>query len=153
MGDILPTQADFSALLKVAEAAAKAAGAYLLQRTGSATIEYEKALHDDLLDVDLEAERIILTRLQIETPDIGILSEEAGQKKAYPNYWIVDPLDGSANFQHGSPLFAIAIALVMNETTVGGVIHLPAQNENYLSSRFFCCRQDFRGGMPKSGRC
>ncbi len=133
MEDVLPGQANFSAMLKVAEAAAKEAGVYLLQKIGSATIESEKALHDDLLDVDLEAERMILTRLQIETPDMGTLSEETGQKKAYQNYWIVDPLDGSANFQHGSPLFGIAIALVTNETTVEGVIHLPAQNETFTA--------------------
>lgn len=73
---------------------------------------------DDLLDADLEAENIILTRLHKGTPDAGL---EGSQKL----YWITDPLDGSANFQHGSPTFAIAIALVIEQVTRGSVIYLP----------------------------
>jgi fructose-1,6-bisphosphatase/inositol monophosphatase family enzyme len=73
------THTNFSDILSIAETAAREAGAYLLQKIGSAKIEYQKALHDDLLDADLEAERIILTKLRNETPEIGILSEEAGQ--------------------------------------------------------------------------
>lgn len=124
---------ELSHLLDVAKIAAREAGAFLVQNLGSARIAYQKALNDDLLDVDLEAERIILTRLQQETPDIGILSEEAGQEKEYQNYWIVDPLDGSANFQHGSPLFGVAIALVLNQITVGGVIYLPIHDEIFTA--------------------
>lgn len=133
MREASPINTNFSNILQIAETAAKEAGIYLLQKLGSAKIEYQKALHDDLLDADLEAERIILTRLQKETPEIGILSEEAGQKEAYKNYWIVDPLDGSANFQHGSPLFGVAIALVVDEITIGGVIYLPARNEMFTA--------------------
>lgn len=133
MREASPTSTDFSDTLHTAITAAKDAGAYLLQKLGSAKIEYQKALHDDLLDADLEAERIILARLQQETPEMGILSEEAGQKAVHENYWIVDPLDGSANFQHGSPLFGVAIALVIDKITIGGVIHLPSQNEMFTA--------------------
>lgn len=133
MRDASPTNTNFSDILRTAKTAAEEAGAYLLQKFGSAKIEYQKALNDDLLDADLEAERIILTRLQKETPEMGILSEEAGQKAVHRNYWIVDPLDGSANFQHGSPLFGVAIALVINEMTIGGVIYLPSQNEMFTA--------------------
>jgi len=127
------TSAEFFDLLEVGKSAAYEAGSYLVQMLGSAYIEYQKALNDDLLDVDLEAERIILTAFHRKTPDIGILSEEAGQDKEYQNYWIVDPLDGSANFQHGSPLFGVAIALVINRTTVGGIIYLPTRKEMFTA--------------------
>lgn len=135
MREATPMNTNFSEILQIAETAAREAGAYLLQKLGSAKIEYEKALHDDLLDADLEAERIILTKLQKETPEIGMLSEEAGQKAADRNYWIVDPLDGSANFQHGSPFFGIAIALVIDKVTMGGVIYLPTQNEMFTAMK------------------
>lgn len=127
------TSAELLEFLKAGESAALKAGQYLVQKLGSAQIKYQKALNDDLLDVDLEAERIIFTMLHKETPDIGILSEEAGQDQEYQNYWIVDPLDGSANFQHGSPLFGVAIALVINTITVGGIIYLPIHNEMFTA--------------------
>jgi myo-inositol-1(or 4)-monophosphatase len=124
---------EFAYFLEIGKSAAREAGKYLTQKLGSAHVEYQKALNDDLLDADLEAERIILTILQKETPDIGILSEETGQKKEHQSYWIVDPLDGSANFQHSSPLFGVALALVLNQVTIGGVIYLPIQNEMFTA--------------------
>jgi myo-inositol-1(or 4)-monophosphatase len=133
MEELSTTQANFSDMLRIAESAAREAGAYLLQKRGSAQSISQKALHDDLLDADLEAEQIILTRLRSETPDIDILSEEAGQKGASQDYWIVDPLDGSANFQHGSPFFGIAIALVIDHITRGGVIYLPTPKEMFTA--------------------
>lgn len=127
------TPTELLGFLEVGTAAAYEAGTYLAQTLGSAHVEYQKALNDDLLDVDLEAERIILSTLRKKTPNIGIFSEEAGQDKIYSNYWIVDPLDGSANFQHGSPLFGVAIALVMNHITVAGIIYLPTHGEMYTA--------------------
>jgi myo-inositol-1(or 4)-monophosphatase len=124
---------DLSTILKVGETAARNAGIYLYQKLGTAQIASQKALHDDLLDVDLEAEQIILTYLHQETPQLEIVSEETAPKEKYTNYWIVDPLDGSANFQHGNPFFAIAIALVLNQTTVGSIIYLPLPNEMFTA--------------------
>jgi myo-inositol-1(or 4)-monophosphatase len=120
-------------LLKQAEGAARAAGIYLLQKLGSARVTAHKSARDDLLDTDLEAERILLTRLSNANSSLGILSEEAGRQGNENQYWIVDPLDGSANFQHGSPLFAIAIALVAQQTTLGGLIYVPVANELFTA--------------------
>src|SRR4051812_23928763 len=99
--------ADILELLEIAKNAARDAGHYLTEKLGQATIKSQKSSRDDLLDADLEAENIILTNLHKNTPNIGILSEEAGHEGSHDRYWIVDPLDGSANFQHGSPIFAI----------------------------------------------
>ena len=126
-------QIDIVEVLKKAETAARIAGGYLLQKLGSAQVKHQKDLNDDLLDVDLEAEHIILTTLRTETPDIGILSEESEPQEKYGNYWIIDPLDGSANFQHGSPLFGIAIALVINQITVAGIVYLPGRDEMFTA--------------------
>ena len=119
-------------IVKIAEDAAREAGAYLLQKLGTAKVEYRKSLRDDVLDADLQAEQLIVTRLHKDLPHIGILSEEAGQEGAYDHYWIIDPLDGSANFQHGSPLFGIAMALVTHQTTQIGIIYLPTRDEMFI---------------------
>lgn len=136
MKDIAAMQVQMPSLLKIAEAAVRRAGAYLIQKLGSAEVVSHKASHDDLLDADLEAEHIILTALREEAPDLGVLSEEAGFQGNQEHYWIVDPLDGSANFQHGNPLFAIALALVINHLTVGSVIYLPMQDELFSALRY-----------------
>jgi myo-inositol-1(or 4)-monophosphatase len=124
---------DVSVLLEIAKKAARDAGQYLIQKLGQAAIKGQKSSRDDLLDADLEAENIVLTKLRKDTSDIGILSEEAGQEGNQDRYWIVDPLDGSANFQHGSPIFAVAIALVIKQITVGSVIYLPIHDEMFTA--------------------
>lgn len=120
-------------LVESAIKATKEAGTYLLHRLGSAKIEYGKTERDDLLDVDLEAEHIILTILREETPNVGIQSEEAGQSGRKDLCWIIDPLDGSANFQHSSPMFAVAIALEKEKETLGAVIYIPARDELFTA--------------------
>jgi myo-inositol-1(or 4)-monophosphatase len=132
-GNMSMTIADIPKLLETAEAAAYEAGNYLIKKLGQAKIKDQKSSRDDLLDADLEAENIILTWLRKDTPDVGILSEEAGLEGSQETYWITDPLDGSANFQHGSPTFAIAIALVIEQVTRGSVIYLPTRNEMFTA--------------------
>lgn len=133
MKDTIIDQADLPGMLEIAEAAARQAGDYLLKKLGSAKIAYQKSPLDDLLDADLEAERLILTRLHEESPEMGVLSEESGRKGTDRQYWLVDPLDGSANFQHGSPLFAISIALVTTQATLGSIIYLPTRDEMFTA--------------------
>ena len=117
----------------IAEKAARDAGRYLLENLGSAQIQYEKSANDYLLDVDLGAERIILPQLQVAFPTYGILSEEAGLFGDEEAYWVVDPLDGSSNFQHGNPQFGVAIALVQQRKTVLGIIYIPTYDELFTA--------------------
>src|SRR5436853_3056885 len=124
---------DVPNILKIAEEAARDAGSYLIEQLGHATVKYQKSLRDDLLDVDLEAEHIILTRLHKETPYLGVLSEEAGNGGRQDQYWIIDPLDGSTNFQHSNPTFAVAIALAISKTAIAGIIYLPTSNEMFTA--------------------
>lgn len=127
------TTVDIPEIVKIAEDTAREAGVYLLQKLGTAKVEHRKSLRDDVLDVDLQAEHLIVTRLRREFPHIGILSEETGHEGAYEHYWIIDPLDGSANFQHRSPLFGIAIALVTHQKTQIGIIYLPTSDEMFMA--------------------
>ena len=127
--------ADLPRVREIAQATARLAGDYLLQKLGSAHVTSQKSLRDDLLDVDIEAEHLILTTLQEQTPHFGILSEEAGQKGNTDHYWIIDPLDGSANFQHGNPLFAVSIAFVTQQAARVGIIYLPTANEMFVASQ------------------
>ncbi len=133
MNETSPAFSNLTDMLQTAEQAARETGNYLMQKLGQAKIEHQKSLRDDLLDVDVEAENIILTQLRKTSSEIGTLSEEAGHEGDHNQYWIVDPLDGSANFQHGSHLFAIAIALIINQVTALGVIYLPISNEMFTA--------------------
>ncbi|MBV9259137.1 MAG: inositol monophosphatase [Ktedonobacteraceae bacterium] len=133
MSKLTFSNSDISDLLKIAEAAAYEVGNYLLKMRGQAKIEQQKSSRDDLLDIDLLAEKIILNRLHTKTPDIGTLSEEAGHEGRQEAYWLIDPLDGSANFQHRNPTFGVALAFVVDKTTVGAVIYLPTNGEMFTA--------------------
>ncbi len=122
--------------LETARAAAFEAGDYLRERRGKAEVVRKKASRDDLLDADLIAEDIIIRKLRDTFPDHEILSEETqGEKKDTVYRWIVDPLDGSANFQHGNPTFAISISLLIKNITMVGVVYLPLQEETFTAIR------------------
>lgn len=130
------TPPDMSRELAVAQQAARTAGAYLLQRLGAAQPGKSKAARDIQLDVDLGAERIVLGAIREAFPDDAILSEEAGgAPEAGGRLWIVDPLDGSFNFQHGYPLFGTIIALQVDQATTVGVIYLPTTDDLYTTVR------------------
>jgi myo-inositol-1(or 4)-monophosphatase len=126
---------DLPRILEIAQATARLAGDYLLQKRGSVHIISHKSTRDDVLDADVEAERLILAALQEETPTFGTLSEETGQRGNTDHYWIIDPLDGSTNFQHGSPLFAVSIAFATQQGTGVGVIYLPTADEMFVASQ------------------
>jgi myo-inositol-1(or 4)-monophosphatase len=120
--------------LKVAKGAATLAGDFLQKKQGSVQVVHKKAMRDDLLDVDLEAEKIIINILRTHFPGYDILSEETEVENSGSNYrWIIDPLDGSTNFQHGNPSFGISISLLINDVTTVGVIYLPRLNEMFTA--------------------
>lgn len=122
--------------LEVATDAAYEAGKFLISQRGNAQILYKKSTRDNLLDVHLQAEVIILEKLRKNFPSFGIFSEEtARENENAPYQWIVDPLDGSANFQHGSPLFAISIGLLLKKYPLLGVVYLPALDEMFTAIR------------------
>lgn len=134
LSTMLPGATDLDRERQVAEAAVRAAGAFLVSRQGYTHVLHEKARHDDVLDVDEAAEAIILDHLREAFPNDSTQSEEAGvAQKETARLWVVDPLDGSANFQHRSPVFGVAIGLVVDATTLLSVIYVPVLDELYTA--------------------
>jgi myo-inositol-1(or 4)-monophosphatase len=86
---------------------------------------------------DRRAEEILRGVLAKARPGYGFLGEESGRHEGTDkaNTWIVDPLDGTTNFLHGIPHFAISIALERSESVIAGVIYNPANDELYTAER------------------
>lgn len=85
--------------------------------------------------VDKESERMIVERIRSVFPEHDILAEEGsgGGRKDSPYKWIIDPLDGTTNFAHRYPLFAVSIALEFKGEIVGAVVYDPNRDEMFRS--------------------
>lgn len=85
---------------------------------------------------DKNAEKIIFEELQKARPTYGFLMEEGGEVKGDSEFrWIIDPLDGTTNFLHGVPHFAISIALEKSGTIITGVIYDPIKDEMFTAEK------------------
>ena len=114
----------------IAGMAVRAAGALLKESFGKAHQIVKKGEVDLVTEADLAAETTILEILQSHFPQDNILSEEAGEHDmASERIWIVDPLDGTTNFAHGFPFFAVSIGLEVAKEIVLGVVYSPIMEE------------------------
>jgi len=86
---------------------------------------------------DKRAEEMLYTDLAKARPGYGFIGEEGGTREGTDtsHTWIVDPLDGTTNFLHGIPQFAISIGLAREGTIIAGVIYNPASDELYIAER------------------
>ncbi len=85
---------------------------------------------------DKKVEKIIIEELQKARPDYSILSEEIGEIKKDESFkWIIDPIDGTANFLHGIPHFAISIGLEHNKEIICGIIYDPIKDEMFFAEK------------------
>jgi myo-inositol-1(or 4)-monophosphatase len=86
---------------------------------------------------DKRAEEIVREELAKARPDYGFLGEEGGTHEGSDktHRWIVDPLDGTTNFLHGIPHFAVSIALERNGTIVAGLVYNPANDDLFVAER------------------
>jgi myo-inositol-1(or 4)-monophosphatase len=85
---------------------------------------------------DLKVEKIIIEELLKARPNHSILSEEAGEIKNDDEFkWIIDPIDGTANFLHGIPHFAISIGLEHNKKIICGIIYDPIKDEMFAAEK------------------
>lgn len=119
--------------------AARAAAAVILRKAdqiSSITI-MSKGLNDFVSEVDHDAEREIIRILSQAYPEHAFLCEEAGYRGCLDSEftWIIDPLDGTTNFLHGFPQFAISIALLNFGRIECGVIYDPTRNELFTAVR------------------
>jgi len=92
---------------------------------------------DFVSNADLKAEKIIIEELKKARPYYSIISEEEGSEinKDKNNTWIIDPIDGTTNFLHGVPHFAISIALRSTDEIVSGLIFDPIKNEMFYAEK------------------
>ena len=97
----------------------------------------KKGPSDFVTNSDLKAEKIIIEELKKAKPYYSIISEENGieNNKDKNNTWIIDPIDGTINFLHGIPHFAISIALKSNEEIISGIIFDPIKNEMFYAEK------------------
>ena len=85
---------------------------------------------------DKKVEKILIDELQRARPNYSILSEEIGLIKKDEEFkWIIDPIDGTANFLHGIPHFGISIGLEHNKEIICGIIYDPIKNEMFFAEK------------------
>ena len=116
--------------------AAKSAGKVLMKYYGKG-IKGRVKFDDNLVSkADLEAEKKIMGIIKSKYPKHSILSEESGETKNNPEYrWIIDPLDGTHNYLHGIPIFAVSIALEHKREVILGVIYLPYLDQLFVAEK------------------
>lgn len=131
---------------EIAARAARSAGEVLKEKFGKVQHIIKKGEIDLVTDADLAAEKIVLEELRSHFPMDNILSEEAGLKDgSSERNWIIDPLDGTTNFAHGFPFFAVSIALEVNKNIVLGIVYNPFMGEFFEAQKG---RGAFLNGTP-----
>ncbi|MEQ8179839.1 MAG: inositol monophosphatase family protein [Amphiplicatus sp.] len=128
-----------SALVTVMIAAARKAAKGLRRDFGEveALAVSKKGASDFVSAADLRAEQAIFEELSRARPKYGFVMEEKGEIEGSDNSnrWIIDPLDGTTNFLHGLPHFAISIGLERDRQPYAGVVYNPATDELYWAEK------------------
>lgn len=124
-------------MLNTAVRAARRAGDLILRSLDAGpklTIE-SKGRNDFVTEVDKRVELEIIQMIQTTYPDHSFLAEESGRHEGNECVWIIDPIDGTNNFIHGIPHFAVSIALEVKGRTEVGVIYDPVRQELFTALR------------------
>jgi myo-inositol-1(or 4)-monophosphatase len=127
-----------SAVLNVMAAAARKAGRGLLRDFGEVeNLQVsQKGPSDFVTNADLKAEKTLRQELEKARPGYGFLMEESAETKGDGQHrFIVDPLDGTLNFLHGIPHFAISIGLERDGEIVAGIVYEPIGDEEYWAEK------------------
>jgi len=129
---------EYNDLVKLAERAALRAADYLRGATRPAVHTWtEKSQNDFVTEVDRAAEGMIAEELSRAEPDSVIVGEELSPKRVASGklVWIVDPLDGTTNFLHGYPQYAVSIAGLLDGKLAAGVVHDVCRKRTYRAIR------------------
>jgi myo-inositol-1(or 4)-monophosphatase len=124
-------------LLNIAVRAARRAGEVIVRslvRLESLEIT-SKGRNDYVSEIDRSAEREIIDIVRKHYPEHAILAEESGRSGVHDTVWIIDPLDGTTNFLHGFPVFAVSIAVEQRGRLEIGVIYDPMRQEVFTAAR------------------
>ncbi|MEW5746383.1 MAG: inositol monophosphatase family protein [Nitrospirota bacterium] len=134
----MSTLYDTGAFLETAIQAARRAGEVILRNLGRVSKDDigQKQASDFVTSVDKESERLIIGTIKERFPDHHILAEESTHEAASGGYrWIVDPLDGTTNFIHQFPVFAVSIALEYKQETITGAVFEPLRGDLYTAEK------------------
>jgi myo-inositol-1(or 4)-monophosphatase len=125
-------------LLELALAAARDAGALLLDRFGgpASGVESKSSTTDMVSDADRAAERLLLERIAAARPDDGLVGEEGGSVAGSSGLeWVIDPLDGTTNYLFGYPVWSVSIACEDSHGGVVAVVHDPCRGDTFAAER------------------
>ena len=133
-------------MLNIAIAAAREAGDIIVRQmdhVSSMQVDI-KGQNDFVSDVDHAAEQSILEAIYKAYPQHEILAEESGAFGQHAYQWIIDPLDGTTNYLHGCPQFAVSIAVRHRGRIIHGVVYDPLRQEMFSASRGYGARLNDR---------
>ncbi|MDB9823298.1 inositol monophosphatase [Deltaproteobacteria bacterium] len=121
--------------LNIAGQAARESGKILNDLFGKVTNIEKKGEIDLVTEADFQSEKAVMEIINSNLPKDNILTEETGEQgKNSERLWILDPLDGTTNFTHSFPFFAVSIALQVDKEVVLGVVYNPC-TEEYFEAR------------------
>ena len=125
------------ALLNVAVMAARRAGHTLIKKMVNLDkLKVElKGKNDFVSDADRAAEKAVIACIHKHYPDHAILAEESGASGESDTVWIIDPLDGTTNYLHGFPVFAVSIGVQVKGRMEHAVVYDPLRQELFTASR------------------
>ena len=127
---------DFQGWLPAVERIARDAGELLMTRFGSDVAIELKGEVDLVTEMDRRSEELVAGRLTVEFPGTAILAEEGWRSDdTGSGLWIVDPLDGTTNYAHGFPVFAVSIAFERAGVIELGVVFDPTRQECFSAAR------------------
>ncbi|MCX6174053.1 MAG: inositol monophosphatase family protein [Ignavibacteriales bacterium] len=107
--------------------------------------EYKTNSSDLVTEIDKKSEALIIDFIKKEFPGHSVLAEESGEHGTSSEYlWVIDPLDGTTNFAHGFPMFAVSIGVQKNGGTICGAVYDIMRDEIYTSEKG---SGSFRNGM------
>lgn len=124
-------------LLNIAVGAARRAGEVIvrsLDRVGALVVS-EKGRNDFVSEVDRAAEQVLIATIRKSYPSHGFLAEESGAAAGDDYTWVIDPLDGTTNFLHGFPQFAVSVACRHRGRAEVGVVLDPLRGELFTAER------------------
>jgi myo-inositol-1(or 4)-monophosphatase len=125
------THPDHAALLDLATALAREAGALALEmREGIETLATKSSPTDVVTAADQAVERLLAERIRAARPDDGLLGEEGMSRAGTSGLrWVVDPIDGTVNYLYGIPQWAVSIGIEVDGSAVAGVVFDPSKDE------------------------
>lgn len=125
-----------SSFLKFAKEIAKEAGELLVKKQARAKLKVKKKAGDFALDADYLSEKLLISRITKRYPHHDILTEETGSYENHSDYkWVLDPLEGTLNYAHKIPFWAVNVGLLYKGKPVLGVCYAPIIDEMFYAAK------------------